>query len=109
MDWNALESFEDWDAALIASHVEPVVIFKYSTRCSISRMAHKLMQQRWELPGNVQPFLLDSLNYRPVSNTIAADLETEHQSPQLQLIRDGKRVHCANHSSIDPVDLLPYL
>jgi hypothetical protein len=25
------------------------------------------------------------------------------------LIRDGKTVHCANHSNIDPVDLLPYL
>ena len=40
--------------------------FKHSTRCSISRMALKLTQQRWDLPEDVQPFLLDLLNYRAV-------------------------------------------
>lgn len=109
MHWNALESLEDWNAALKASHVGPVVVFKHSTRCSISRMALKLTQQRWDLSEDVQPFLLDLLNYRAVSNAIAADLNTEHQSPQLLLIRDGKTVHSANHSNIDPVDFLPYL
>ena len=109
MDWNALESLQDWNAALKASHVGPVVVFKHSTRCSISRMALKLTQQRWDLPEDVRPFLLDLLNYRAVSNAIAADLNTEHQSPQLLLICDGKTVHCANYSNIDPVDLLPYL
>ena len=109
MDWNTLESLEDWTAALNASYEQPVVVFKHSTRCSISRMALKLTQQRWDLPEDVQPFLLDLLNYRAVSNAIAADLNTEHQSPQLLLIRDGKTAHSANHSNVDPVDLLPYL
>ena len=109
MDWNALESLEDWTAALKASHERPVVVFKHSTRCGISRMALKLTEQRWELPEEVQPFLLDLLNHREVSNAIATDLKTEHQSPQLLLIRNGKTAHHANHSNIDPVDLLPYL
>ena len=109
MDWNALESLEDWKAVLNASYEQPVVVFKHSTRCSISRMALKLTEQRWELPEAVLPFLLDLLNYRAISNAIATDLQTEHQSPQLLLIRDGKTVHHANHSNIDPVDLLPYL
>ena len=72
-------------------------------------MALKLTQQRWDLSEDVQPFLLDLLNYRADNNVTVADLNTEHQSPQLLLIRDGKTVHCANHSNIDPVDLLPYL
>ena len=109
MDWNALESLEDWAAAREASHAEPVVVFKHSTRCSISRMALKLTEQRWELPAHIKPFLLDLLTYRAVSHAIADDLQTEHHSPQLLLIRNGKTVHCANHSNIDPVDLLPYL
>lgn len=109
MYWNALESMEDWTAALKASHQGPVVVFKHSTRCSISRVALKLTQQRWELPANVKPFLLDLLNYREVSDAIAMNLETEHQSPQLILIRDGKALQHASHSNIDPVDLLPYL
>ena len=85
MDWNALESLEDWNDALKASHVRPVVVFKHSTRCSISRMALKLTQQRWDLPEDVQPFLLDLLNYHAVSNAIAADLNAEHQSPNTEL------------------------
>ena len=56
--------------------------FKHSTRCSISRMALKLTQQRWDCL-KTSTFLLDLLNYRAVSNAIAADLNTEHQSPQL--------------------------
>ena len=72
-------------------------------------MALKLTQQRWDLPKDVQPFLLDLLNHREVSDAIATDLQAEQQSPQLLLIRDGKTVHHANHSNIDPVDLLPYL
>lgn len=109
MDWNALESLEDWKGALEASHTQPVVVFKHSTRCSISRMALKMTQQRWDLPDTTAAYLLDLLNHRDVSQAIAHDLEVEHQSPQLVLIRDGKAVHHANHSNIDPVELLPYL
>ncbi|MBN31995.1 MAG: bacillithiol system redox-active protein YtxJ [Crocinitomicaceae bacterium] len=109
MKWNTLESMKDWTAALEASDEQPVVVFKHSNRCNISRMALKLTEQRWELPACVKPFLLDLLNHRTVSNAISQDLETEHQSPQLLLVRNGKTVHCANHSNIDPVDLLPYL
>ena len=60
MDWNALESLEDWNAALKASHVGPVVVFKHSTRCSISRMALKLAQ-RWDFQRR-PTLLLDLLN-----------------------------------------------
>lgn len=109
MDWNALESLEDWNEALTASHTAPVVVFKHSTRCSISRMALKLTEQRWDLPENIMACMLDLLNHRDVSQAIASDLGVEHQSPQMVLIRDGKAVHHANHSNIDPVELLPYL
>jgi bacillithiol system protein YtxJ len=91
MDWNALESLEDWNAALKASHVGPVVVFKHSTRCSISRMALKLTQQRWDLPEDVQPFLLDLLNYRADSNATAADLNTEHRTPIASAVVDPRR------------------
>jgi bacillithiol system protein YtxJ len=109
MDWNALNSMEAWKTAWEASHGRPVVVFKHSTRCSISRMALKLTEQRWDLPDDVQPYLLDLLNHREVSAAIAADLELEHQSPQLIMIHEGKVQHHANHSSIDPVDLKVYL
>jgi len=84
---------------------------RFQTQHPVQHQPHgpKAHQQRWDLPEDVQPFLLDLLKYRTVSNAIAADLNTEHQSPQLLLIRDGKTAHYANHSNIDPVDLLPYL
>ncbi len=87
----------------------PLVVFKHSTRCSVSRMALKLTEQRWDLPSDVQPFLLDLLNFREVSQAIATDLRVEHQSPQLILVSGGKALYHANHSAIDPEELKAYL
>lgn len=109
MNWNALSSLEQWQEALAQSHQTPVVVFKHSTRCSVSRMAWKLTEQRWNLPESVPVYYLDLLNHRDVSNAIAQDLNLEHQSPQLILIHAGRSTFHANHSNIDPEALLHYL
>ena len=109
MDWITLETVEDWNEAFKNSDESPIVVFKHSTRCSISRMALKLTEQRWDLPDNVRPLLLDLLSHREVSQAIASDLSIEHQSPQLIFVSKGKALHHANHSAIDPVELKPYL
>jgi len=109
MDWMTLESIEGWNEALDRSGKMPLVVFKHSTRCSVSRMALKLTEQRWDLPSDVQPLLLDLLNFREVSQAIATDLRVEHQSPQLILVSGGKALYHANHSAIDPEELKAYL
>jgi bacillithiol system protein YtxJ len=104
-----LTSLEDWENTVAASQEASIIVFKHSTRCSVSRMALKLTERHWDLPSDVQAYLLDLLNHRDVSNAIAADLGVEHASPQLLCIRNSKCVFSANHGNIDPVDVKPYL
>jgi bacillithiol system protein YtxJ len=48
---------------------------------------------------------LDLLEYRGISNEIAARFNVIHQSPQLLLIQNGKSVYAVSHSDIDAEEL----
>ena len=102
-DSTQLEEIED------ASNSKLVVIFKHSTRCSISRMALRQFENEFDLEGKVIPYFLDLLNYRTISNEIASKFEVEHQSPQLLLISKGKCIYDASHSDIDARVIKTYL
>ena len=77
-----------------------VVLFKNSTRCSISNMAWKMFQQEWK-NSETPVYCLDLLNYRSVSSAIALQFEIEHQSPQVLVIKNGSCVYHATHQAID--------
>ena len=83
----------------------PVIIFKHSTRCSISRMALKNFENEYDLGENVAAYFLDLISFREVSNEIASRFNVVHQSPQLLLIVGGKSVYDVSHSSIDAQEL----
>tara|TARA_B110000285_G_C15006333_1_gene554060 strand:+ start:305 stop:634 length:330 start_codon:yes stop_codon:yes gene_type:complete len=109
MDWETLDSAESLQAAFDASHKQLVVLFKHSTRCSISRMALKMTTHGWDLPDSVRPFLLDLLAHRDLSQIIAETLDIHHESPQMLVIQNGKCIHHANHDRIDPAAVKAYL
>lgn len=77
-----------------------VLIFKHSTRCSISSMALNRLESRWKDSELVKPYYLDLLNYRDISNEIAHVFGVEHQSPQVLLIQNGKCFYHASHTDI---------
>ena len=102
LNWNALTEIKQLDAIVEASAEKPVVIFKHSTRCSISRMALKNFEREYDLAeSEAAPYFLDLLEHRDISNEIAQKFQVIHQSPQLILIKDGKAVYNASHSEID--------
>ena len=102
LNWNALTEIKQLDAIVDASAEKPVVIFKHSTRCSISRMALKNFEREYDLAeSEAAPYFLDLLEHRDISNEIAQKFQVIHQSPQLILIKDGKAVYNASHSEID--------
>ena len=109
MDWKTLNSMEEWENAIAASHNHPIVVFKHSSRCSVSRMALKMLERRWDLPESTDAYFLDLLEHRDISSSIESKMGVQHQSPQMLCIRDGKSVYHANHGSIDPVEVKPYL
>lgn len=102
LNWNALTDLKQLDSIVEESAEKPVVIFKHSTRCSISRMALKNFEREYNLEeSEATPYFLDLLQHRDISNEIAQKFQVIHQSPQLLLIKNGKSVYDASHSEID--------
>lgn len=77
------------------------LIFKHSTRCSISLMAKRAFEADWDvIPATTKLYFLDLIKHRDISNQIAEIFEVKHQSPQILLITKGKCVVHTSHSDI---------
>jgi bacillithiol system protein YtxJ len=77
------------------------LIFKHSTRCSISMMAKRNFEFNWEvIPEDTKLYFLDLISYREISNAVAEVFNVAHQSPQILLIKNGDCVLEASHSDI---------
>lgn len=92
------------------SHTKPVVLFKHSTRCSISRFALKRFDAEFNYTDDQMGwYLLDLLNHRDISNEIAKRYNVEHQSPQIIVVRNGKAIFSSTHDGIDAHDLKQFV
>lgn len=77
------------------------VIFKHSTRCSISKMGLNRFQEEWNISdNNVVPLYLDLLSHRDISDFIEEFLEVRHESPQVIVVKKESALFHASHSSI---------
>ena len=102
LKWYDLTHMEQLDELKEESAVQPVLIFKHSTRCNISRMALKNFEREYSIDvAQVKPYFLDLLEHRDISNEIASRFGVMHQSPQLIMLVDGKPVYSASHNEID--------
>lgn len=108
VNWIPLKDLGQLNEIISISNENPVIIFKHSTRCSVSRMALKQFENEYDVETlccNVSTYFLDLLEYRTISNEIAIRFGVNHQSPQLLLIKDGKSVYDVSHSDIDAGEL----
>lgn len=103
LNWVKLEDMANLDQLIqTQSYEKPVVLFKHSTRCSISSMALNRLEMDWDMdPEQVVPVYLDLIAYRAISDKIAADLNVRHQSPQVLLVKNGQCIYNASHNEID--------
>lgn len=99
MNWIPLESEAALQSLVEKSNEKPQVIFKHSTRCSISSMAKNRLEKSEE-PENIDFHFLDLIKFRSLSNQIADDFGIKHESPQVILIQNGKPVYHTSHSAI---------
>jgi len=77
------------------------VIFKHSTRCSISLMAKKHFELDWDaIPDGTPLYFLDLIAHRDVSAYIAETFQVHHESPQALLIKDGECILDLSHGEI---------
>jgi len=105
LNWINLNHIDQLDLIINESREIPVIIFKHSTRCSISRMVLKQFEKQYNLEEKMKLYFLDLLEYRVISNEIAARFNVVHQSPQVLVINDGISVYNASHESILDKDL----
>lgn len=109
MNWNKIESAEQLAHITQESNRQPVLLFKHSTRCSISSAALARLERNWKDDNGIKPYYLDLIAFRQVSNAIASEFNIEHQSPQALLISNGKCVYTESHMGIDVSDMLSVL
>lgn len=99
MNWIDLNNLQQLAAIKELSKTRPQIIFKHSTRCSISTMA-KSRLERSEQPQTVDFYCLDLLQYRPLSDQIALEFAVSHESPQILLISNMECIYEESHSGI---------
>ena len=105
-----LEDLSQLDAILAASFTTPQLIFKHSTRCSISRFVLADFIKHFSYSSvELGAHYLDLLNHRDISNAIAERFNVVHQSPQVVLIKDGKVIGHVSHEGINALEFSNYL
>ncbi|MBK0377825.1 bacillithiol system redox-active protein YtxJ [Mucilaginibacter segetis] len=99
MEWKPLETTAQLEA--IKEQKGYSLIFKHSTRCSISMMAKRRFELDWEnLPDDMPLYFLDLIKHREISNMAATIFDVYHESPQLLLIKDGECILDQSHGGI---------
>lgn len=97
--WEQLTDLSQLEELLNQDAV-PILLFKHSTRCSISSMALSRFESEWNTDLNCKLVFLDLLSFRNISDEIAERTGVEHQSPQAILINKGKVIYHASHNGI---------
>jgi bacillithiol system protein YtxJ len=105
MTWTSLDTADQLDT--IKHNTGYSLIFKHSTRCSISMMAKRRFELDWDkLPAEMPLYFLDLIKHRDISAGVADKFVVHHESPQLLLIKDGECVLDQSHGEISIEDAL---
>ena len=108
LEWIELKSEDQLDQIRKESSIKPVLIFKHSSRCAISRVTLERLERNWkaEEMSHVKPYLLDLISFRETSARIASRFEVPHESPQVLLIENGQSIYDQAHFAIDYKQIL---
>ena len=105
MNWIQLTDEGQIQEIISKSTDKPQVIFKHSTRCSISAVAFQRLQKAKQ-PEGIHFYYLDLMAHRSLSNKVSEVFKVHHESPQVLLIRDGKCVFDESHLGISMNDIV---
>jgi len=105
MNWKILSDDTQLVDVIKRSFETPQVIFKHSTRCSVSSMAKSRLERAAE-PEGIEFNFVDLIANRNLSNKIAEDLKVWHESPQVLLLKNGECIYDESHTGISMEDIL---
>ncbi len=110
LPWIFLTSENQLEEIEKKSFEKPQVIFKHSTRCSISSISLNKFVDKYDVPAEAADiYYLDLLNYRSVSNEIGVKFQVIHQSPQIIVVKDGVSIYNASHYDIQADKILEFI
>ena len=99
MNWIEITELEAIDIIKNLSVSKPQLIFKHSTRCSISSMVKNRLE-KGEEQNKIDFYLLDLIKHRDISNSIVETFNIHHESPQVLLIKNGECIFSESHYDI---------
>jgi len=107
LPWIFLTSESQLEEIVRKSFEKPQVVFKHSTRCSISSVSMNKFVKNYNIPKeDADLYYLDLLNYRSVSDEVGYRFQVMHQSPQVLVIKNGEAVYDASHYAIQTDKIL---
>ena len=107
--WINLNSVEQLAEINEKSKNKTQIIFKHSTRCSVSVFAKRILSDEYsdEIKKNADVYYLDLIAFREISNSIANYYGVVHESPQILVINNGECTFNASHSDVSFKSALP--
>ncbi len=108
MNWIELTQEETLTSINEKSFEKPQVIFKHSTRCSISSMVKSRLDRAVPATG-IDFYYLDLIAHRTISNKIADAYSVVHESPQVLLIRNGECIYEESYNGITMDEIIQQL
>lgn len=99
MNWIPLTDQAQLESISKTSFEKPQIIFKHSTRCSISSMALNRLERDSE-PTNADFYFLDLIKFRTISTAISEQFNVFHESPQILVIKNGECTYDESHQGI---------
>jgi len=108
MKWTELKTESQLEQIQEESKTKSILIFKHSSRCSISKMALDRLERKWnaEETLNIKPYFLDLLSFREASASVARQFDVGHESPQILIIENGQSIYDRSHFDIDYNNIL---
>jgi bacillithiol system protein YtxJ len=105
MNWTKLKDEAELVDIKVKSETRPQVIFKHSTRCSISSVIKYRLEK--SVPADeVDFYFLDLIAYRSLSNRVASEFLVEHESPQVLVIKNGVCIYNESHNGISMIEIM---
>lgn len=98
VQWNQITTVDQLNDIIEASKEQKVVVFKHSTRCSIS--ASVLNKFEKQIGEEYTLYFLDLISHRDISAAIAEKFNVVHQSPQAIFLENGVVTQHDSHYGI---------
>lgn len=102
MNWKNLTTLGDLDRIDELSKEKPVLIFKHSTTCPISKGALNRVEKGWTEADDAErtAYYLDLWAHRDISDAVETRYGIRHESPQVLVIRNGECSYNTSHRKI---------